>query len=1433
MTDEMADDLNKLFEGRLRIIHSQGSSANAAGVAFAINRDITNADQAIAEEVIPGRAISLTIPWHDNHTLTLLNVYAPNAPSDNSKFWGKLTTHYSAQRHRDHPEIMLGDLNLVEDSIDRIPAHPDNTAATTELQTLRDKIKVIDGWRHTHPDEKDFSFQADATGSQSRIDRIYVSRAVYETAFDWGISDTAIRTDHRLTTVRIAKPNTPESGPGRWAMPAIVIQDKRFLDAAVARGIKLEREIDSLELRSETINAQTLFKQFKVNMKNLGRTAAKRLIPKIKLQIESLQKDRREALNGLDVSMEDAKHTAGLIGERIREIEHSRHEKARMTVKIRDRLEGETIGPYLTSLNSPRQPREILHRLRIPHSNPPSYTTSTHHMTQIAKEHHDTLQDEDKPWAPERRDLTIENMCDTIDESNKLTAADADSLGSRITRLDVITSLKASASAKAPGLDGLPYEIWETLHILYEQPRKNGRRGRAFDIMKVLTSVFNDIEDHGVVDSADFAEGWMCPIYKKKERTEIANYRPITLLNTDYKIFTKILASRLAKLAHKMINPAQAGFIPNRSIADQVRLAKLMTDYAEATEENGMIVCLDQEKAYDKIKHDYLWKALSTYGLPAHFVDIVKSLYRFARTRVMVNGELSENFLVTRGVRQGDPLSCLLFNLAIEPLANTLRLSPKLQGFLIPGSTEKLIATLFADDTTVYLSEFDDFRDLKVELDRWCLASGARFNVTKTEAIPLGTPEYRQRLRDTRRNKAGGTRLQADIHITLEGEPTRSLGGWIGNKVEQAQVWSKTLDKVQCSLDRWAKGRPTLHLKSKIVQITAGAITQYLATVQGMPRIVEDRIEKMVKIFVWEGARAPLRMDYLYEPLDNGGLGMLDIRSRNDAIELRWCRTYLNLGGARPTWALVADVLLEGQIPKSQGTIDRDVTINQFLQTWRPNTSGNSKLPRELTSLIKVSRKYNVELAALRLTDKAKKSLPAWYHIGSDTHPGRIHTRNTSTCLKRQHRTMRVKDMVAVTKRLRHDTPDHKHHKISTCACKYCKRDRRRGCTSPWRCCETAREMLTKLQPKFDPFCNPEADNLSLTPARIEANAAARGEGEYVLFNPSIVKGDDLSPNFRVFGPTRDDRLAPAFRKRQQPGVPEDPAITVYTSGFCGHAGQDDSRAGGGNWYGVDDARNSAFRVSGDRRSKGSGEVAAILFAVKSVSHFAPLSIISTSQTIIDALTTGLDKIEESGHIGLADKDLFKATAAALRERGATTKLGPGHNDPGRWGAATLAKSGAGMPDTNALDASIPERFNLEGAQLSALTQARAYTGIREARTKPQRQKTDIRLDMTRHAVRDACGRFPTDPEIWRALRSTDISRNIRNFLWKTTHQLQKIGNYWDSIPTLEIRANCHACGESEDMDHILFDCREVGSEDVWALARELWARKGGVWPNP
>lgn len=153
----------------------------------------------------------------------------------NGDFWRRLTDYHSGTGQTS-PDVMLGDLNIVEDSIDWIPTHPDNATATAELQKLRDKIKVIDWWRHTHPNEKCFTFQADATGYQSRIDQIYVSRAIYDDAFEWDISDTAIRTDHRLTTVQVATPNTPESGPGCWSMPVIVIKDKGFMKSAIGRG---------------------------------------------------------------------------------------------------------------------------------------------------------------------------------------------------------------------------------------------------------------------------------------------------------------------------------------------------------------------------------------------------------------------------------------------------------------------------------------------------------------------------------------------------------------------------------------------------------------------------------------------------------------------------------------------------------------------------------------------------------------------------------------------------------------------------------------------------------------------------------------------------------------------------------------------------------------------------------------------------------------------------------------------------------------------------------------------------------------------------------------------------------------------------------------------------------------------------------------------
>lgn len=231
------------------------------------------------------------------------------------------------------------------------------------------------------------------------------------------------------------------------------------------------------------------------------------------------------------------------------------------------------------------------------------------------------------------------------------------------------------------------------------------------------------------------------PDLQEKDPDNIANYCPITLLNTDYKFFTKALSIKLSEVAKEIIHMDQAGFIKGRSIFDQVKTTKLVTDYMERANKTGTIVALDQEKAYDKILHPYLWVVLRKFGIPDNFINTIKALYDRAKTIVMINGELSNPFIVCRGVRQGGALSCLLFNLAIELLAANIRNAANIGGIPIPGKQDTLKVKLFTDNTTVYLSNNDKFEDLQHILTEWCCMSGTKFNIEKTEIIPLGNRE--------------------------------------------------------------------------------------------------------------------------------------------------------------------------------------------------------------------------------------------------------------------------------------------------------------------------------------------------------------------------------------------------------------------------------------------------------------------------------------------------------------------------------------------------------------------------------------------------------------------------------------------------------------------------------------------------------------------
>jgi hypothetical protein len=785
----------------------------------------------------------------------------------------------------------------------------------------------------------------------------------------------------------------------------------------------------------------------------------------------------------------------------------------------------------------------------------------------------------------ERRRVRIDIARRNIPEDRKLTEEQREKLRLNVTTEEVRKAVKDAPLGKATGLDGIPYEIYKfllntTAHIKDKNLPTELRGPLAFE--RILALIFKSIQTSGLTNNSQFNSGWLCPLYKKNDITDPVNYRPITLLNTEYKLMTRTLAMRLADVATEILDEDQAGFVPNRSILDHVRLSKAMINYAEAVEENGMIIALDQEKAYDRIKHDYLWEILQEYGFPDEFINTVKALYTNANTVVILNGMHSTPFIVSRGVRQGDPLSCILFDIAIEPLACMLRRNWRLTGFNIPGTAKKLIVNLFADDTLVYLSHRDTFRELKRTLDMWCLASGAKFNENKTEFIPIGTPEYRNNVLQQRKWNDHDAALPQGIRIAADAQMVRSLGAMIGNEIGEASAWEITLEKVRAAFSRWGKGHPTLDARKLIVQMVAGGYTQYFAAVQGMPQETKLKLESLIRNFVWAGAGRPLiSIEYLYQPKEQGGLGLLDIEARNKAIRMMQLKSYMMTGPTRPTWAYLWDEMIARACKEDPSTTGQG---NAFLKKWEVPQAGPraTDLPTDLRKTLAVARSFGTTAAAVKMSDEMKRQFPAWNHLGAQSW-----TYNTKfdRCLKTVHRARIYGDLVDMAKLA---NPSEGHRTDEECRCEKCDLHRQEGCLDPVKCAVRARRILSKIPGKYAISEGPPNDGLSLTHHRTERN----GRNEHrrtvgVTFDPTITVKDSLSECFRTF--VNKERLSqePAHRLLR-PAAGLDVAeehVTVYTDGSCMNNGRPDARCGAGIWYGEDDDRNRAVRVPGHEQS--------------------------------------------------------------------------------------------------------------------------------------------------------------------------------------------------------------------------------------------------------
>jgi hypothetical protein len=932
--------------------------------------------------------------------------------------------------------------------------------ARDELSNFVVEMNLADGWRRRHPKKRGYTYSGNG---QSRLDRIYVKEDLYPWCTEWRIEHPGLQTDHSLVGVQLTSENMPFIGRGRWAIPVGLLRNRQLKKGVQELARKLQREVTRPGGESlAEYDPQRALRVFKAEVIDLFRKYQKTHKPRLENMLRSLRRELEDKANTPNLTEDEIQEHSVLIARRIEALEGKRRDEAKMLSTARNRLEGETMSKHWARSARESTPRDTIRALRNPLRAGAQRETRTEKMAETARDYHEQLLAVDRDPSAEPDEERLEEALRGID--TRLSPESIADLKKSITEEEVAEALMASANDKAAGLDGIPTELWKLLHQQYRSAKEEERHTFC-NVTQVLARVFRDISENGIAEGTGFNEGWMCPIYKKKEADNIANYRPITVLNADYKIFTKAIATRLTEVAPSIIHPDQAGFIRGRSIFDQIEQTATTINYARLKGVNGAIVALDQEKAYDKILHPYLWEVLERFGFPEEMINTIKTLYRNAPTSIMVNGVISDPFLVTRGVRQGDPMSCILFDVSIEPLAANIRASA-IRGIEVPNLDERVKVSMFADDTTVILTEHDSLAGLIAILDRWCEVSGAKFNVEKTEIIPIGTDEYRKRVVETRRinGEDANDSIPESIHIARDRDATRILGAWVGNRVDPEEPWRKIVEEIRKDLRRWESRYPTLEGKRLIVQMVVGGKTQFLTMAQGMPAETQKEIQRITTEFVWGKERAAMRIGDISKGINHGGRKVMDVAKWNEAIDLMWVKQYLNMGSDRPKWAFMMDEVFRVERPKKAKEPWSVIgEWNPLTQDWKPKERSEN-IPRRVQSALRLARKHGVELEALEPTDETRKGMPVWLHRKASREAARLYKTGAAKCLKTKHRTHYMGQLVEM---LEH-TPD-QHRDMNFCVCELCRTASGLGCTHPHRCLDMARKLLEAVAPQWRP----------------------------------------------------------------------------------------------------------------------------------------------------------------------------------------------------------------------------------------------------------------------------------------------------------------------------------------------------------------------------
>ncbi|CAN1226181.1 LINE-1 retrotransposable element ORF2 protein [Linum grandiflorum] len=451
-----------------------------------------------------------------------------------------------------------------------------------------------------------------------------------------------------------------------------------------------------------------------------------------------------------------------------------------------------------------------------------------------------------------------------------ITDAMNSSLTRPFTNEDIKKAVFSIASSKSPGSDGFTAGFYHKFWPVIGPDVCSGVQA-FFHSNRMLRSINHT---------------WLTLIPKVPGASSMTQVRPIGLCQMLYKIISKLLATRLATVLPSIISDTQNGFVPNRDISENVIIAHEVMHYLKrkkSGKKHFMAVKLDMEKAYDRIEWEYLFSIMRKLV----WIAWIRECLSTTSYSVLVNGIPSTTFHPSRGLRQGDPLSPLLFALCTEGLISLFRDSitnNQLSGIRLNRHCPVLSHILFADDTFVFLQASNqECSSLLQLLGNYERSSGQRVNLSKSAIyFSSNTPQWLT------------SSISNQLQVPNLNICTRYLGLPTHISRSRAATFRYIEDRVSHVLQGWKSKNLSPAGMEVLIKSIASAIPCYAMSMFRFPKGLCTRLNKMIARFWWGASDSRRRIHWkswkcLTKPKLLGGLNFRDFAYINQSLLAALC----------------------------------------------------------------------------------------------------------------------------------------------------------------------------------------------------------------------------------------------------------------------------------------------------------------------------------------------------------------------------------------------------------------------------------------------------------------------------------------------------------------------------------------------------------------